>query len=129
MAGFKSRTAGVIKRTYAKSKQEYDFAFTASETPASVVMLSQDEKLISTTITRDSAGIYAFTFAGGERYLRVYGFANVGKTGDWVGNVHTVVDGNAAANSFKVETTTGGAADDPEAPVNVHLELVHTEVN
>lgn len=129
MAGFKSLTGGVIKRCYAKSKQDYDFEFTASETPASCVILSQDANFFATTLTRDSDGIYSFLFQGEQRYLRIYGTVSVGKTGDWVGNVHTVVDGGAAANSFKVETTTGGAADDPEAPVHVHLELVSTEVS
>jgi hypothetical protein len=126
--GFKSLTAGVEKRCYAKSKQDYDFEFTASETPASCVILGQDANFFASPVTRDGAGIYSFTFQNGARWKRVYGTVSVGKTGDWVGNVHTVVDGGAAANSFKVETTTGGAADDPEAPVHVHLELVQTEV-
>lgn len=125
--GFVNRLAGVLKKTYARGKQDYDFEFFASETPASCVINSQDEGLISTTVTRSSDGVYVFTFAGGERFLRIYGYTNVCKTADWGSKVLVATDGGGSVNTFTVEVDAAGTLDDPEAKVWVHLELVDSE--
>lgn len=113
------RIGGQQLHTFARESTDYNFEFTGANPTAD---LSQDEAVVA-SVTYTSDGLYAVVL--NQRFQAIYGVANCQKAAaDWFASVTDVVDGGAAANTFNVRVTNGGAAANPAAKVNVRLTLV-----